>query len=307
MYIHFFFQIQEPTETVLAAFAQVQSLTEALNEYITVTNRQEMSPISSSLCDDCHKTRKCQTLFRSSSNSSTVTTVVRNIGPSSDQTSLIQDDDGYCEIDEIRMPSIQPSAKSVQSTKSNSTSDPKSPTETSDDGDPSDATERLTNAQSTATNAKNNEESNSIGTSENTEELIATIDVASDVDEQSQKLTKLRTAMNKADENVQSVTADSDEHIEINDAYDSISQRMSADSEIASETVHCMSESCQTNHLGTPLMPSIPCHLITTYVSALNSHISLLLVSWLASFLNFQFYSIRCASQAAMKKKEFQS
>lgn len=312
---------------MLAAFAQIQSLTEALNEYINVPHRQDITSITSSLCDDCHKTRNKLQTQRSrnsnSSNSSTATTVVRNTQAellSCDQTSLVQDDDGYCEIDEIRLPSIQPVPTKTTKNNGNPTKSPSNNAQSSKEpaigigytstgsssaltsaADAATAATAATeiseieaNGQTTTKSADNTEEISSGGiASEITDEqpsqeqqLIATAELANDVNDNS-------TA--KADaitENVAAVcttaAADSDEHIEINDAYDSISQRTTnIEHEATCERTDCASESCQKIKKESPTMPLIPCHLITTYVSALNEHISLLLVC-----NSFKFYTI---------------
>lgn len=260
-----------------------------------------------------------------SSNSSTATTVVRNTPAevlSCDQTNLVQDDDGYCEIDEIRLPSIQPVPTKTTKSTGNPTKNPSSNAQNSKEptirsGDTSTATSstlassadaatavteiseneangQTTIAKATTKSTDNTEEIGSGGlASEITDEqpsqeqqLIATAELANDVNDNS-------TA--KADaitENVAAVcttaAADSDEHIEINDAYDSISQRTTnIEHEATCERTDCASESCQKNKKESPNMPLIPCHLITTYVSALNEHISLLLVRY-----SFQFYAI---------------
>lgn len=313
--------MQDPTETVLAAFAQVQSLTEALNEYINVPHRDDITSITSSLCDDCHKSRKKLQTQRSrnsnSSNSSTATTVVRNPPAeqlNSDQTSLIQDDDGYCEIDEIRLPSIQQvqtktTKNNGNSTKNTNNNAQSSKESTSKSGDTcttassgsttatnaafaaNDKTENEANGQAstTKTTTSSIDESDEISpdgiTSENIDkqqsqenQLNATSVLAIDVKDNSNVRADAITETVAALSSTVTV-ADSDEHTEINDAYDSISQRTThTENESTCERIDCASESCQKNQKESPSMPLIPCHLITTYVSALNEHISLLLV-----------------------------
>ncbi|XP_059622198.1 uncharacterized protein LOC132265518 [Phlebotomus argentipes] len=76
---------QDPSDLVLAAFAQVQSLTEALNDYTRVSQIQEISAVSMSLCDDCHRKseRRAHPVLQR-------------------EDSVHEDEDGYCEIVELR-------------------------------------------------------------------------------------------------------------------------------------------------------------------------------------------------------------
>ncbi|XP_055706174.1 rho guanine nucleotide exchange factor 12 isoform X6 [Phlebotomus papatasi] len=79
---------KDPSDLVLAAFAQVQSLTEALNDYTRVSQIQEISAVSMALCDDCHKMR--------SEHATRAHPVLQR------EDSVQEDEDGYCEIVELR-------------------------------------------------------------------------------------------------------------------------------------------------------------------------------------------------------------
>lgn len=273
----------------MAAFAQVQSLTEALNEYINVSVRTELSPNPLALCDDCHKSQKIQTRSRNSnSSSSTVTTVVRNTElPGSDQASLVNDDDGYCEIDEIRLPTVQPIKKASKG-KSKSSSETKSTTKpsssTNDTTADTTCNENNTAEQLTAATVETDDTITQLGSSEtanNNDEHIATPGVAIDVDNDDSTI-KTEAIQSDAAPVVAATAIGFEDQIEFNDASDSISQQtadFNPDSETTCEPINCTSEMCQRNQLISPSTPLIPCHLITTYVLALNQHISLLLVS----------------------------
>lgn len=301
---------------MLAAFAQVQSLTEALNEYINVPLRNDLITLpATSLCDDCHRTRKVQlqnmTNNSDSNSTATVTTMVRNNvtgsntdEPPSEQTSVIQDDDGYCEIDEIRMPSVYrvmkksskktPKKKSskaepvVDDTETNARNDDNENSSVTDDGTESIAasTTNTTTNTNNATGHDGDDNQQPIGTSDNNnEEHLTTATVAIDVNEPSSTIAPDATATDDTNANAfgsNLVETKDDVHIEINDAYDTFSQRNSdvatnADADALSR-IECASDTCPQKNSVLPSMPLIPCHLITTYVSALNQHISLLLV-----------------------------
>lgn len=299
------FRSQDPTETMLAAFAQVQSLTEALNEYINVPLRHDLTSMpATALCDDCHRTRELQTPFgnsNSSRSSTTVTTVVRNTDePPSDATSLMQDDDGYCEIDEIRMPMpYRVSKKQSKKSSKRSSSSEAAATGASDDAAESESKATTDNTDDTFPNADDaidkanattsDDPQPSLGSSENNHEHVATTPVANDVNEHTStpQLNATKDETSNANAFDGNLVENPDEHIEINDAYDTVSQRNAddakanakADADALIERVDCASESCPRKNSVLPSLPLIPCHLITTYVSALNQHISLLLVS----------------------------
>lgn len=292
----FILNLQDPTETVLAAFAQLQSLTEALNEYTNVPLRHDLTSISAAaLCDDCHRTRISQSKCAnsSSSNSSTTaTTVVRNADePPSDQTSLTQDDDGYCEIDEIRMPNVhrlsKKAAKNAAKKSAAVANDGKTETTPTDNDGVGEATDGATDTSTntiTTIATTTDVAVQPIGSNEIDKELFAIASVVNDVNDHTS--TAMPDTVNESNPIVSSskLVESQDEHIEINDAYDTISQRIPDDLN-ADERVECASDSCPRKN---PVLPSIPCHLITTHVSALNQHISTLLVGVLLFNLRFK-------------------
>ncbi|XP_031622413.1 uncharacterized protein LOC116340198 isoform X2 [Contarinia nasturtii] len=317
---------KEPSDLLLAAFAQVQSLTEALNEYIKIPQIQptEMLVNSTSLCDDCFKNaeKQCeeqQTKTVSvplapmpplpqsqnnstscSNNSQSASTVINNklteSTTSIDAVSILPDDDGYCEIDEIRLPAItkSPSIKindprrqsaaaplppeAIDETTSNKKTDslndtqapppPPPPNKTSANGS---GTKSKHNNQDTTINEQiSNASSNSASTTTNTNTIV----------------------LNKA-------SGSDTEHIEVNYAYDSLTQplaELNLNSEaqaklnnganaIISSSKILKTTTCdsfclppETNIVGLQhSVPSIPCHLISAYVASLNLHISQLL------------------------------
>ncbi|XP_036333310.1 uncharacterized protein LOC118744410 isoform X2 [Rhagoletis pomonella] len=168
---------KDSADIALAAYAQVQSLTEVLNEYMHVTHEQEISAVSTAVCDQCHEKQQQQhhhhhhsqrpltpltaassnsssTSTMNSTSSSTTTQIAATSGaataaapsladippplpppnkqiaqqqtptaktPTSARTVLQnalmdedihEDDDGYCEIDELRLPALPPTLAS---------------------------------------------------------------------------------------------------------------------------------------------------------------------------------------------------
>ncbi|KAL9914982.1 rho guanine nucleotide exchange factor 2 isoform 2-T9 [Glossina fuscipes fuscipes] len=124
---------KDSADIALAAYAQVQSLTEVINEYMQITPEQEISAVSTTVCDKCHE--KQQHLSREKNN------FVKSdspppLPPPKKQTAQAQqqvptptvpklqmlglgdsdiheDDDGYCEIDELRLPALPHLMKTI--------------------------------------------------------------------------------------------------------------------------------------------------------------------------------------------------
>ncbi|XP_075168419.1 rho guanine nucleotide exchange factor 2 isoform X2 [Haematobia irritans] len=127
---------KDSTDIALAAYAQVQSLTEVINEYMKVTPEQEVSAVSTAVCDKCHEKQhqNRQRLHGSGNVSGGDIDVPPPLPPPNKQTAQAQqqtptplatkiqmcaleetniheDDDGYCEIDELRLPALPPLSK----------------------------------------------------------------------------------------------------------------------------------------------------------------------------------------------------
>uniref|UniRef100_A0A034V4R1 Rho guanine nucleotide exchange factor 1 n=1 Tax=Bactrocera dorsalis TaxID=27457 RepID=A0A034V4R1_BACDO len=157
---------KDSADIALAAYAQVQSLTEVLNEYMHVTPEQEISAVSTAVCDQCHEKQQqhhhhhsqrpltaassnsSSTSTMNSTGSSTTTQIAANgsvsaadipppLPPPNKQIAqqqtptaktatsvrtvlqnalmdedIHEDDDGYCEIDELRLPALPPTLAS---------------------------------------------------------------------------------------------------------------------------------------------------------------------------------------------------
>lgn len=326
----------------------MQSLTETLNDYISISQQQEISAVSTSLCDECHNKSKQARDQRSrlpqnhtqqhvtgggterssnSSNSSTVVTVVRNPSNASDRNDIIADDDGYCEIDEIRLPSIAKVTTSPTSVSSGSSITTASATVSSSSSASlvSTAPTSINSTNSTQTvvtpEMKRQSTISADSIPEETEHDISTEgkhkvsssptvtsnehhieNGDSGEDEASAVVSKILDGNDGGDVSISDApsgtnpTSEGDEHIEVNDAYDSISQQISefnADSEsIAEQQEKCCSAACGSNRIThiQSISPAVPCHLISTYVTALNSQISQLLVSLIAFLHISPFY-----------------
>lgn len=293
---------------MLAAFAQVQSLTEALAEHIKMPHTQPADILtkSASLCDDCYKNadkRDHETVTNKSTPQLQQSTGTSNISQTTSASSVINkkltesiteatdispDDDGYCEIDEIRLPAItkSPSIK-VKDPRRQSAAAPLPPpsTESNDSMSNSNTTDDVT-----ANKSPTPSECKSISNHETlSEELTFNASTAS-----SSSASANTVISNKA-----CTVADVD-HIEVNYTYDSLSQSLSAlcvTSETKFKTAAdlkkqlrslCESQCLPEMHLGDA---QAPCHLIVKllpYVASLNLHISQLLVSFIR-FVNILF------------------
>lgn len=125
---------KEPTDIILAAFAHIQSLTDVLNEHMRVTQSQEISAVSTSNCDECNGGGKPVAALAATASVAKNTTATTAINPGQpevngitidpisssasaqptigvppiasvlqgDEVNITEDEDGYCEIDEVR-------------------------------------------------------------------------------------------------------------------------------------------------------------------------------------------------------------
>lgn len=240
---------------MLAAFAQVQSLTETLNDHMKVSCRQELAAISTRVCDDCnssyqhttrhsHKNSLGQTTTTSTTATSSTTTSVeiqqaptlpangRNGAAVTERTDPVQDDDGYCEIDELRLPTTINNVPQITQSTNNTTPELKRQSTISADSIPEE-TEHEINA-----------------------ELLAS-----------------------------SVLCDSElgDVIEVNDTYDGTECDEHAVDTIGDVRMQllntCMESISGGNQMNPVNSPAVPCHLLTQFVATLNLQLSLLLVS----------------------------
>lgn len=319
--------LQEPSDILLAAFAQVQSLTETLNDYIKVPlfNLPVDALKSPSLCDDCSQTAEKQSEEQQQSgkdrtqspaqpqsgtgNSSTnsqstvatsTSTVINNDKLSESTTSIgndiLPDDDGYCEIDEIRLPAIQAKSSPPPLPSSSSSSinrvrdDPRRQSAaaplppTPNENDESTKTESLNGATATP-NLGNGSDSIKDSSQENT---------SNNVNEQTSIASSTSSANTVISNKVTPATADGDGEQPNHVPYDALSQTLAElnlsrqqsvkanklNNGAAAKLRSTLDSLCPPplDDVAAPI-PSVPCHLISTYVASLSLHISQLLVS----------------------------
>lgn len=186
---------------------------------------------------------------------------------------ILVDDDGYCEIDELRLPTVLSGAgvSFMPASATNAT--------------PTTTTVATTSSASPATipDLKRQSTISADSIPEETEhEMHAEAGGAA-----AEQLAAAAAP--------EQSTLCSNSHIEINDTYDTTSGQISEcaiDSgscdpidvttvAAVEMTVNAAGGVCGTNRLAhvTSLAPAVPCHLISNYVTALSSQISLLLVS----------------------------
>ncbi|XP_026841804.1 uncharacterized protein LOC6590830 isoform X1 [Drosophila persimilis] len=115
---------KDSADIALAAYDQVQILTKMLNEYMHVTPEQEVSAVSTVVCGHCHekeKLRKKATLVSASppplpppnrqhAQAQAQIPISRMMPKLQtldlEDVAIHEDDDGYCEIDELRLPVV---------------------------------------------------------------------------------------------------------------------------------------------------------------------------------------------------------
>ncbi|XP_032571480.1 uncharacterized protein LOC6609537 isoform X1 [Drosophila sechellia] len=118
---------KDSADIALAAYDQIQTLTKMLNEYMHVTPEKEVSAVSTVVCGHCHEKEKLRKKVAPSSSFSSSPPPLpppnrqhaqaqAQIPPSRlmpklqtldlDEVAIHEDDDGYCEIDELRLPAI---------------------------------------------------------------------------------------------------------------------------------------------------------------------------------------------------------
>ncbi|XP_062698767.1 uncharacterized protein LOC109401184 isoform X2 [Aedes albopictus] len=244
---------KEPTDIILAAFSHIQSLTDVLNEHMRVTQSQEISAVSTSVCDECNCSASAangvgvtgvvsngtpeingtavvvdpvanssSSSISSSANSQITTVGVPPIGAvleeQGDQVSITEDEDGYCEIDEVRAAAVLLESQREA--------------------------EKLKKAEAEAKAA-----------------AAAAVAVAA---------AESSTVLDDSGSGAGPKSPDS--YIEINDNYDSTQNHLQPNKFVGVDL-------CGRNRLlhASSLVPTVPCHLIANYVSGLNAQISQLL------------------------------
>lgn len=108
---------KDSADIALAAYDQVQMLTGILNDYMHVSPEMEISAVSTAVCDHCRekelhfanksppplpKPKKQQAQQQTPQLNKTAKHKTRV----AEEVAIHEDDDGYCEIDELRLPAI---------------------------------------------------------------------------------------------------------------------------------------------------------------------------------------------------------
>lgn len=113
---------KDSADIALAAYDQVQTLTKILNDYMHVSPEREISAVSTAVCDHCHemdKARKTATRTpppplpppnkqqaQAQHRTPQLKRIPKQKASDIEEVAIHEDDDGYCEIDELRLPSI---------------------------------------------------------------------------------------------------------------------------------------------------------------------------------------------------------
>ncbi|XP_070066508.1 uncharacterized protein RhoGEF2 isoform X3 [Drosophila virilis] len=110
---------KDSADIALAAYDQVQMLTKILNDYMHVSPEMEISAVSTAVCDHCHEKERLLNIAMSPpplpkpKKQQQAQQQTPQLKKTSKRKSLLveevaihEDDDGYCEIDELRLPSI---------------------------------------------------------------------------------------------------------------------------------------------------------------------------------------------------------
>ncbi|XP_044249279.2 uncharacterized protein RhoGEF2 isoform X1 [Drosophila takahashii] len=317
---------KDSADIALAAYDQIQTLTKMLNEYMHVTPEQEVSAVSTVVCGHCHEKEKLRkkvapsTSFSSSSPpplpppNRQHAQAQAQIPPTRlmpklqtldlDEVAIHEDDDGYCEIDELRLPAI-PSSKPherpttplapfktepqasqsvvIEATKRQSTDDvpeglreEKEQTEAveqkevkTEPADKLPTTSESSNQEKQNVEADNTKEKADSTTADN--EASATVDgLPSETNEE---------------ETTESVEKSEAEHKE--DVDNSIDEAKVSTVDSSTQTSPTETErltggsgsTCGPNRIqhASVLEPSVPCHALSSIVTVLNEQISMLL------------------------------
>lgn len=334
---------KDSADIALAAYDQIQTLTKMLNEYMHVTPEQEVSAVSTVVCNHCHekdKLRKKPVVATLSSSSDTPPPLPPpnrqqaqpqaqpQIPPARpmpklqpldlDEVAIHEDDDGYCEIDELRLPAIP--SKSQDSMPPTPLApfkvEPKSPKEAAEEPaklQRSEALEQsLEEKEKVAEEAQSKPEAESEQPKDEKETLgTETSDVAEDsstkVDnkaalDESQKENNEEAPVDKEDKPEDDKPDVSEAVVNIYSTYysfifanlfvflqiaeasgtlvDSSTQTVPETSAETDKLFGGSGSTCGPNRIqhASALEPSVPCHALSSILTVLNEQISLLLV-----------------------------
>ncbi|KAH8401495.1 hypothetical protein KR009_005857, partial [Drosophila setifemur] len=315
---------KDSADIALAAYDQIQTLTKMLNEYMHVTPEQEVSAVSTVVCSHCHekeKLRKKMVSVPSASNDSPPPLPPPNrqhaqpqaqaqVPPPRlmpklqaldlDEVAIHEDDDGYCEIDELRLPAIPSKSQDRPTT-------PLAPFKTEPKMEPK-TESKVTQAQ--AEESAKSQSTDAVPQEESSEakEKVEFAEKAETESSEASNQEKPKVDAEKPKEVVDSTKADCKASIEgsqsgnSEEASATKAEKPAADKTEANEAaidqvvvsrvdtstqtapdadkMHGGSGStCGPNRIqhASVLEPSVPCHAISSIVTLLNEQISMLL------------------------------
>ncbi|XP_017078480.1 uncharacterized protein LOC108112747 isoform X2 [Drosophila eugracilis] len=327
---------KDSADIALAAYDQIQTLTKMLNEYMHVTPEQEVSAVSTVICGHCHEKEKLRKKVTPSASFSSSPPPLpppnrqhaqaqAQIPPSRlmpklqtldlDEVAIHEDDDGYCEIDELRLPAIPskpqerpttplapfktepkisqpvviestkrlsidavPEGLLIEKEQAEAVSVDSKLAEKEVKTDPS---EKLPAIGDSCNEEKKNVEVDNIN--ENADMTIADNEalVAASVERLASQSSEVEITEN-VDKSVADKKEDNDVAIEQVEVYkvDSSTQTSSTEAQKDTEKLTGGSGStCGPNRIqhATVLEPSVPCHALSSIVTVLNEQISMLL------------------------------
>ncbi|EDV98506.1 GH23156 [Drosophila grimshawi] len=264
-------------DIALAAYDQVQVLTKILNDYMHVSPEMEISAVSTAVCDHCHEKENLKKVSiqsppplpppnKQQAQAQQQTPHLKRMptlkAHDVEEVAIHEDDDGYCEIDELRLPAI--SAKSPAST-------PLAPFKFSSVS----ATENnLTLAQGDDNNIDIAKRQCNVNVESIPEKPVDELLISSDSSAKKSELVAIPiedAALNKAHTTLSLIN---------NSTKMAQPMIVTAKDEVLSSTSTFGSgKSCGLNRIqhAYSLEPSVPCHALSTIVSVLNEQISLLL------------------------------
>uniref|UniRef100_A0A182P9U1 Uncharacterized protein n=1 Tax=Anopheles epiroticus TaxID=199890 RepID=A0A182P9U1_9DIPT len=265
---------KEPTDIVLAAFAYGQTLMEILTEYMRVTDSQQISAVSTAVCDECsvlHQSRTKNYIPPSTMPATTTTT-----------SSIAKESPIESTVPTIGVGGVPvPSAASVMAS---TTASPAATAPT--------FYSSMQQQQQPPTSIGVASQDHNVSITEDEDGYCEIDEVRAAAvllaeNEKARKLTEAAaaagvTGVDTLDDGVGGgdvggrAPKTPESHIEINENYDS-TQSPSMTQKYSGTTLG--PELCGKNRLlhATNLAPTVPCHLIASYVTGLNAQISQLL------------------------------